>query len=159
MCLWLSISHLGNLLIFKIPHYSIIIKGLLSHFYCFILLNQLPVWCNIWYLKKKRWLVAQWSRIRLPMRKMQVQSLILEDPTCGRGRSNKAHVPQVLKPKRPRACAPPEEKPLRQEACGPHSNEDPAQTKINTYLGKKKLKWENSQKATYYYFIYMKTPQ
>ena len=87
------------------------------------------------------------------MQKMQVQSLIQKDPTCGRGRSNKAHAPQLLKPKRPRACTPQEEKPPQWEACvpqlesshcspqlekSPHSNEDPAQPKINTYFGGKK---------------------
>ena len=80
-------------------------------------------------------LVAQWLRIRLPVLEKWVQFLIQEDPPCCRatkpvyhnywacapepGSCNYwAHVPQLLNPKSPRACAVQQEKPsLQWEAC------------------------------------------
>ena len=68
-------------------------------------------------------LVVQWLRIRLPMQRTWVRSLVREDPTCCGAtkpvRHNYwdyalepaspdywAHAPQVLKPTRPRARVP-----------------------------------------------------
>ena len=97
-------------------------------------------------------LVAQWKRTCLPMQETGVWSLIWGDPTsncalcatscwacapepgsctCG------AHMPQLLKPAHPRACALQQGKPRQREAQAwqrersLHSNEDPAEPKIN----------------------------
>ena len=90
-----------------------------------------------WYIKQKKkkfqnWdkrqkacekasLMAQWYRICLPMQKTGVQSLVQYDATCHGATNSKchnhwAHVPQLLKPMRPRASAP-QGKPAQREAC------------------------------------------
>ena len=61
---------------------------------------------TLYHLKITSWgtsLVVQWLRIRLPMQRTWVQSLVWEDPTCHGAtkpvRHNCwAHVPQLLKP-------------------------------------------------------------
>ena len=77
------------------------------------------------------WWSSGW--VHLPMQESQVRSLIQEDPTCLRAakpvyhncwacalasgsHSYWAHMPQLLKPACPRACAPQQEKPLQWEA-------------------------------------------
>ena len=55
-------------------------------------------------------LVVQWLRIHLLMQRTWVRSLVQEDPTCcGATKPMRhnywAHVPQLLKPVHPRACA------------------------------------------------------
>ena len=71
-------------------------------------------------------LVAQWLKIHLPTQETQVRALVQEDPTC-RGATKPvhhnywAHVPQLLKPTRPRARALQQEKPLQWEARAPHT--------------------------------------
>ena len=77
--------------------------------------------------------MARWWRIRLPVRETQVRSLIQEHPACHREAkpvlrscwvcalesgscSYWAHVPQLLEPEGPRACAPQQEEPLPWEA-------------------------------------------
>ena len=86
-------------------------------------------------VKKLSWasLVAQWSRIYLPMRETQVRSLVWEDPTCCRATklvghsylacalepgncSYWAHGPQLLKAVHPKAHAQQQETPLQWEA-------------------------------------------
>ena len=92
----------------------------------------------------------------MPIQETQVQSLGKEDPTCNRA-TTEAPLPQLLKPKHPRACSPQQEKPQQWEAralqlerspCllqlekSPHSNEDPAQAKINKIKNKKDISSE-----------------
>ena len=78
--------------------------------------------------------MVQWVRIHLTKQGTWVWFLVREDPTCFRatkpvlhnywacalepGKHNsRAHVPQLLKPLSPRACAPQQEKPPQWEAC------------------------------------------
>ena len=64
------------------------------------------------------------------MQSTQVWSLVWEDPTC-RGATKPvchnywAHMPQLLKPAGPKACAPQQEKPPQQEACAPQLESSP----------------------------------
>ena len=66
-------------------------------------------------------LVVLWLRIHLPMQGTQVWSLVWEDPTCLRaikpmGHNCWAQGSQLLKPTRPRACAPQQDVPPKWEA-------------------------------------------
>ena len=95
-------------------------------------------------------LVAQWWRIHLPMQETQVWFLVGEDPTYFRatkpmGCNYWIHVPQLLRPMSPRACALRGVKSPQWEVCmlqlesspcllqleeSPCSSKDPAQPKI-----------------------------
>ena len=87
-------------------------------------------------------LVVQWLIIRLPMQGTGVRALVWEDPTCCRAtklvhhnywtcalepasHNYRAHVPQLLKPVRPRACALQQEKPPQWEARAPQQRVAP----------------------------------
>ena len=87
-------------------------------------------------------LVAQWLGVHLPMQGTRVRVLVREDPTCrgatGPVRHNYwacaleseshnywAHMPQLLKPARPRAHAPQRERPPQWEACALQRRVDP----------------------------------
>ena len=51
----------------------------------------------------RNFLVVQWLKVHLPIQGTQVP-LVQEDLVC-HGQGSHAHVPQILKPKHPRACA------------------------------------------------------
>ena len=110
-------------------------------------------WCSLLLPKTANGtsLVAWWLRTRLPM---QGHGSV---PAPGRFhvlRGSWAHVPQLLKPQRPRACALQLEKPLRGEACtaqewppaaatrgSPHTARegDPAQPETDNSLTQRNL--------------------
>lgn len=88
-------------------------------------------------------LVAQWSRVHLPMQETWVQSLIQEDPTCHgatelvchscwtcapkpANHNHWAHAWQLLKPPHPRTRAQRPEKPPQWEARAPQRESGPS---------------------------------
>ena len=86
---------------------------------------------------ERTFMMVQWIRIQLPMQRTWVWSLIQEDSTCHG--ATKAHVPQLLKPMhlQPELCNKKSHqirRPSTSTKSSPHSlhsNEEPAQPKIN----------------------------
>ena len=99
--------------------------------------------------KRASSLVAQWSRIHLPVQATRVWSLIWDDPTCCTATNPVHHIywardPQQEKPPEWEALTPQVEK-------SPCSRKDPAQPKINKIikLFRRKM-WED---LTFHIFI------
>ena len=118
--------------------------------------------CNIWWrllrVKDQASLVAQWSRICLPVRETWVQALIWEALTCHRANNPVhhnyracvlgpvshnycAHVPQLRKPEDPRACTLQQEKPPQWEAHTSQLESSP----LSPQLGKAHLRQRKPQ--------------
>ena len=67
-------------------------------------------------------LVAQWLRVRLPMRGTQVRALVWEDPTCRGAAGPVSHGRWACASG---ACAPQRERPQQWEACVPQKKKKP----------------------------------